>query len=359
VTTDRKRLAFQLAALLVVILLIVVFATRRRETSESSVEHRIAMGTLVSVTVSAPDARVRDAAMAAAFAEVDRVDSLTSRYFEGSDISRLNESAGGYAEQRVDPEVADIISASLAISKATDGAFDITIAPVVELWSVDEEGFEPPSPEAVARGLAHVDWRAVRVDTAACTVSAPPGTRLDLAGIAKGYAVDRAVSALLRAGVTTGVVDAGGDVGFAGTPPHPEGWYAGVQRPRGEGLLGVLLLDGGSVATSGDYQHYAIVDGVRYHHLLDPSTGYPARGVMSVTVAADHAITADALATAIFVMGAEKGMAFVERTPGVEALIVTGDGDDEGEILLSSGLEGRFTDTKDWRVEREGASEER
>jgi thiamine biosynthesis lipoprotein len=356
VTSDRKRLAYQLAALLLVVVLIVLFTVRRKDGGDGASEHRVAMGTLVSVTVTAPDAATRDSAIASAFKEIDRVDSLTTRYSDDSEIARLNAQVGGYTHEPIDPEVADIVSTSLSIAEATHGAFDITIAPVVELWPLDDEDFRPPSAAEISRALEHVDWRAVKVDTVRDTITAPPGTRLDLAGAAKGYAVDRAVAAIERAGVTRGVVDAGGDIGFAGTPPRPEGWYAGIQSPRGEGLLGVLLLDGGSVATSGDYQHFAVVDGVRYHHILNPSTGYPARGVMSVTVATDRAVRADALATAVFVLGPDAGLAFVEKTPGVEALIVTGDGDTEGEVLLSSGLEDRFTDTRDWAEIEPGES---
>jgi thiamine biosynthesis lipoprotein len=187
-----------------------------------------------------------------------------------------------------------------------------------------------------------VGWEAVRVDTAGGVLSVLPGTAIDLDGVAKGYAVDRATAALERMGVESGVVDAGGDVGFAGASPDPAGWRVGIKHPRRDGLLGVLRLDGGGVATSGDYQRCVFVDGVRYHHILDPGTGHPAGGMMSVTVCASRCMDADALATAVFVMGAERGMALVERTPGVEALVVTSDGDAMGEVLLSTGLVGRF-----------------
>ena len=351
-TADRKRLAFEVAALLLVVALVVTFMTRRRDDAGGAVEHRFAMGTLVSVTVTAPDPGQRSAAIASAFAEVEHIEALTTRYSEDSEVSRLNALEDGYVGERVDRDVAEIASLSLAVAEASGGAFDITVAPLVELWPLDDEDFVPPDDEAVTAALGSVNWRAVQVDTAASTMTVLPGTRLDLAGVAKGHAVDRAVAALERAGVESGVVDAGGDIGFAGTPPHPDGWYAGIKHPRAEGLLGVLRLDGGSVATSGDYQRCVTIGGVRYHHILDPSTGYPARGLVSVTVAANLAAEADALATAVFVLGADAGMELIENTPGAEALIVTGDGDDVGEILLSSGLSDRFTDIRGWeRVE--------
>ena len=167
---------------------------------------------------------------------------------------------------------------------------------------------------------------------------------IDLDGVAKGYAVDRAVAVLESMGIETGVVDAGGDVGFAGTPPGADGWRVGIQHPRQDGLLGVALLDGGGIATSGDYQRYAVVDSIRYHHILDPATGYPSRGVMSVTVATERAVDADALATAVFVLGPDEGLALIERTPGAEAVLVTGDADSVGRVLVSSGLKEKFVE---------------
>ena len=341
-TFDRKRLALEVAALLVVVALIVTFATRNRGDSDRHVDHRFMMGTIVSVTVVAPDADAGRAALEAAFDEIARVEALTTRYSGDSEISRLNALAGGYVEERVSREVAEVVAHALAVAEASGGAFDITVAPLMDLWAVSGGGLALPGESSILDALPRVDWSAVGVDTAFRTLTAAPGTELDLAGVAKGYAVDRAVAALGRAGVGAGVVDAGGDIGFVGTPPGAGGWRVGIKHPRTDGLLGVVTLDGGSVATSGDYQSFVIVDGVRYHHILDPSTGYPARGVMSVTVTAELAVDADALATALFVLGPEDGMDLIERMSGAEALFVTGDGDSVGEVLVSSGLVGRF-----------------
>jgi thiamine biosynthesis lipoprotein len=345
------------AALLVVVVLAVTFMTRRRVDTDDAVEHRFAMGTFVSVTVTSPDAAVRRDATTAAFAEVERIEALTTRYSEDSEVSRLNSLSEGYAGESVDPDVARLVEMSLDVAADSDGAFDITVAPLVELWPLDDEDFSLPDVEAVDEALLSVDWQAVQVDATTNTMTVLPGTRLDLAGVAKGYAVDRAAAALERAGVVRGMVDAGGDIGFVGTPPHEGWWYAGIKHPREEGLLGVVQLDGGSVATSGDYQRFVEVGGVRYHHIIDPSTGWPARGLVSVTVVSESCALADALATAVFVMGAERGMALIERTPGAEAVIATADGDDVGEVLLSSGLEDKFTDTRGWSTHELGQSE--
>jgi thiamine biosynthesis lipoprotein len=344
VAIGRKRLALEVAAFLVVVALIVTFTARRRDGSDRHVDHRFMMGTIVSVTVLTPDAQAGRAAIDAAFDEIARIEALTTRHSEDSEISRLNARVDGFAGEPVSREVAQVVSRSLAVARASSGAFDITVAPLVDLWTLDNEDFSVPRESAVSAALRSVDWSAVQVDTAARTLTVRQGIALDLDGVAKGYAVDRAVAVLEAMGIETGVVDAGGDVGFAGLPPGADAWRVGIKHPRQDGILGVALLDGGGIATSGDYQRYAFVDSVRYHHILDPATGYPARGVMSVTVATERAVDADALATAVFVLGPDEGMALIERTPGAAAIVVVGDGDSVGRVLVSSGLKDKFVE---------------
>ena len=340
----RKRLALEVAAFLVVVALIVAFAARKRSDSDRHVDHRFMMGTIVSVTVLTPDALAGRAAIDAAFDEIARVEALTSRYLQESEISRLNARTDGFAGARVSRDVAEIVSRSLAVAEASSGAFDITVAPLVDLWTFPEGDYALPDESYIRAALRTVNWRAVQVDVVESTLTVLPGTELDLAGVAKGYAVDRAVAVLEAMGVETAVVDAGGDVGFVGAPPDANAWRVGIKHPRADGLMGVVLVDGGSVATSGDYQNYFLMDGVRYHHILDPATGYPSRGIMSVTVATERAVDADALATAVFVLGPDEGLALIERTPGAAAVVVTGDGDSPGRVLVSSGLAGRFVE---------------
>jgi len=344
VAIGRKRLALELAAFLVVVALIVTFAARRRSDSDRHVDHRFMMGTIVSVTVLTPDAEEGRAAIDAAFDEIARIEALTTRYSEDSEIARLNARVEGFVAEPVSREVAEIVWRSLAVARASAGAFDITVTPLVDLWRLNDEDFSIPGESAIDAALRSVDWSAVQVDTATLTMTVLPGTTLDLDGVAKGYAVDRAVALLEEMGIETGVVDAGGDVGFVGTPTAADAWRVGIKHPRQDGLLGVVELSGGGIATSGDYQRYALVDGVRYHHILDPATGYPARGVMSVTVASERAVDADALATAVFVLGPDEGLALIERTPGAAAVVVTGDGDSVGRVLVSSGLGERFVE---------------
>jgi thiamine biosynthesis lipoprotein len=340
VIDSRKRLLGEILALVAVVALILAFSARwKRDAPPSRDEHRIMMGTIVSITVFAPDQDPAARAIEAAFGEVARVEALTTRYGPGSEVSRLNAAADGATAVPVSVELLGIVRRALDVSRLSGGAFDVTVGPIVDLWAFGDEGALPPR-EAIDAALPLVDYRKVLVDTAAGTIVMPAGAAIDLDGIAKGYAVDRAVAVLAEHGIASAIVDAGGDVGLLGRPPSGDAWRVGVKHPRSDGLLGVSL-DGGGVATSGDYQRYTVIGGERYHHLLDPATGYPARGVVSVTVAAETAMEADALATAIFVMGAERGVLLAEELPGVEALIVTGDGG-IGEILASSGFRGRF-----------------
>jgi thiamine biosynthesis lipoprotein len=358
---DGKRLLLEVVAFLVVVALIIVYTTRARrgdETNGATGDSRILMGTLVSVTIFGADEEPARGAIEAAFEEIGRIEALATTYSPASAVSVLNEASrsggpsrdGGttlLSEPEEAPSIADadlaaIVRCALEVSEASDGAFDVTVAPLVGLWRLGEGDFKPPCAETIARALSRVDYRLVSVD--GDRVELTGGAEINLDGVAKGYAVDRAVAVIAEAAVDAAIVDAGGDIGLLGASPHPEGWRVGIRHPRGDGLLGVLRLDGGGVATSGDYQRFEISDGVRQHHILDPSNGYPARGVVSVTIVAETSAVADALATAVFVMGAERGMALVERMDGVEVLIVTGD-EEIADVLLSSGLLGRYEDT--------------
>lgn len=337
---SQRRVAVSVIAVVVIAGLMLVFGARLRARPSRFTDHRLLLGTIVTVTVYAEDEGEALSAIEAAFEEIERIESITSRYRADSEISRLN--ARGPGEERVDIDrvVARIVGQSMALSEMTDGAFDVTIAPVIDLWPLNE-GMRLPDPDDLRDALSLVDYRKARVATHGRAITLPTDMALDLGGVAKGFAATRAIYVMTRAGVESGLVDVGGDVGLFGRPPDGSAWRVGIKHPREEGLIAVLSLDGGSVATSGDYQRYVMIDGVRYHHIIDPGTGYPARGVMSATVVTERGLDADALATAVFVMGAERGMALVERTEGVEAVLVTGEEAVE-DVLVSTGLRDRI-----------------
>jgi thiamine biosynthesis lipoprotein len=188
--------------------------------------------------------------------------------------------------------------------------------------------------------LSLVDYRKVLVDEDRSTVKlAAPGMQMDVSGIAKGYAVDRAIRVLKNAGIRNALVNAGGDICALGAPPGKKSWRIGIRHPRRSGdLLGILELKDKAVATSGDYENFLEVDGERYCHIVDTKTGRPVQGVMSVTVVADNTAEADALATAIFPLGADDGIKLIESLEGVDGIIVTGEEENDMEVLMSSGM---------------------
>ncbi|MBT9171780.1 MAG: FAD:protein FMN transferase [Syntrophomonadaceae bacterium] len=298
------------------------------------------MDTLVQSTVFAREASQGQHALEAAYQEMFRLERLLDRHHPGSEVTQINRAAGREPVP-VSPETLLIIEQALEYAVLTGGAFDITVGPLLRLWRFTDAGGRVPSAESLQAAAALVDFRQVVADRQAGSVFLRKnGAEIDLGGIAKGFVVDRAVEVLLRSGISSASVDAGGDIRLLGAKPDGSPWRIGVRHPRERrGIIAVLELEGCAVVTSGDYERYFLYGEVRYHHLLDPATGRPAGGLVSVTVVAPEATTADALSTAVFVLGRERGLALIESLPGIEALLVTA----ELEVVYSSGLAGKVT----------------
>jgi thiamine biosynthesis lipoprotein len=276
------------------------------------------MGTAFQVRVVTPDIAAGCAAIEAAFVEVAREEALFSEYRPTSDVSAINREAGS-APVRVDAEVFGVMQRSLWASRVTGGAFDMTFAGCGGLWSVRER--RVPDDESLAACMARVGYRKVRLDERESSAFLPEaGMRVGLGGIAKGYGVDRAVELLLARGFTNVVVDGGGDLRVEGADVDGP-WTVNIAHPRRPGeVFETLRIARGAVVTSGDYLRFFERDGVRYHHIIDPSTGRPASRSVAVTVIAPTATDADALATGLFVLGPERGLAVLANLPGIEAL---------------------------------------
>jgi FAD:protein FMN transferase len=290
------------------------------------------MGTRFAIRVVTRDETAAAEAIDAAFAEVARIESLISEWRDDSEISQVNRQAGGLATA-VGPELYEVVERSVRIGELTGGAFDVSFAGCAGLWSFRER--RRPSPDALAACLPAVDYRQIRLDPVAQTIRLlRADARLGLGGIGKGFGVDRAAAVLERHGFWNYVVDGGGDLRVSGR--HLERpWRIGIIDPRApDRLLCTLDVTSGAVVTSGDYERYFDQSGVRYHHILDPATGEPARRAIAVTVLAPDATLADALATGVFVLGPEAGLALVESLEGVEALIVAPD----SSVARSSGF---------------------
>lgn len=300
------------------------------------------MGSQLTLTAFVKDAAVADAAFAAVIAEFERLDGALSIWKPGSDILRVN-AAAGFHPVIVGPDTIAVLAAARQVSEWTHGKFDVTFGALSDVWKFDHDqnGHVPPS-DQIAPRRALIDFTAIQTDETARTVFLrKPGMRIHLGGIGKGYAVERAARLLRERDIRDFMIQSGGDL-YVGGLRLGLPWRLGIADPRQPSqIFGTLDVSNGAVSTSGDYERAFMKDGVRYHHLLDPATGLPARGCRSVTIVASDPLLADGLSTGVFILGPTEGMALVERLPDVDAIIVT----DRNEVLVSTGLQGQFKQT--------------
>jgi thiamine biosynthesis lipoprotein len=296
-------------------------------------ETRIHMDTVIQITASGPVGVNTKEAVDGAFGRIKRIERLLSKYDPGSEISRVNDLTAG-VPLPLSPETYSILNKALEISDKTGGAFDITVSPLVDIWRKYKMLERLPSEDEIDMARAITGPGLLSLDDAGSITLLKEGANIDLSGIAKGYAVDKAASFLRESGVKDAIIDAGGDIYCMGQKGRA-GWRVGVKDPRGNLFLGVLTLSDMAVATSGDYQRFFMIDGIRYSHIIDPKTGYPAKGApISVTIIADDCATADALATALSAMAPEAGLDLINGLDGVDAIIMNDTG---------SGVETRMT----------------
>lgn len=290
------------------------------------------MGTRIAVEVWQEDAGRAEAAIDAVIAEMHRIDELMSHYKPESQLSRINRDAAT-APVKVDAELAGLIARALEFSELSGGAFDITYASVGYLYDYRER--RHPSEAQIQAALPAISWRHVVVDREASTVRfLMPGVRIDLGGIAKGYAVDSSVQILRACGIRNGTVTAGGDSRILGDR-RGRPWVVGIRHPDDPSrVIARIPLEDAAISTSGDYERYFDEDGVRYHHIINPDTGKSATGVRSVTVIGPEAILTDGLSTSLFVLGPERGLALIDGREDVDAVIVR----DDGKVFYSKGL---------------------
>jgi len=276
-------------------------------------ELRILMGTFVEVV--SPE---RDAANIA-FEEIKRVEGMLSKYRSESEVSRLNRAG----KLNVSPEVVYIMKKAREFWQASGGAFDVSIGPLLDIWGFTDKQFRLPKNAEIEAAMRLVGFDKITIDEAAATVwFRASGMRIDLGAIAKGYAVDCAVRRLREKGVKSCVINAGGDIYCLGDR-FGKSWTVAVRDPYSKGNVEHLKLKDNAVATSGDYEQFFLVGDKRYSHIFDPRTGYPAdTGIASVTVIAPDCLTADALATAIIVLGQKDADKLVQKFPGVELRII-------------------------------------
>lgn len=324
---DKPWVTVTLAAVVVAISIV-----SRPSLAEWLGDSRAMMGTEVSVHLWHESAEDGLAVVEDAFDEVTRIEELMSTYIESSEISQINRAAAE-APVAAGDELIQLILRSLDISMLTRGAFDITYDSVGQYYDFRER--QRPDAETIEEELKRIDYRLVEVDRLAGTVRfLAPGVRINLGGIAKGYAVERAVSLLRSRGIRHAIVTAGGDSRLLGDRLG-QPFMVGIRDPRKDDEVALTIpLEDEAISTSGDYERYFEEDGQRYHHIIEPATGLPASGVHSATIVGPDAVLTDALSTSVFVLGVDQGLTLISTLPDYEGIVI----DADGRLFYSDGL---------------------
>ena len=316
-------------------LLSVLFLSGCTEKSKMYKESRVLMDTYCTITVVSPEKETARDAIEAGFAEIKKLEILLNYFSDKSEITAVNRAAGS-RPVKVSRETMDMMKKTIDISERTNGVFDPTIAPVISLWKFSKNMSNPsiPSGSAISKAVRLVDYRKIKMDYDTSEIFLEDkDMELDLGGIAKGYAADRAVDAIKAKGIRAALVAVAGDIRGFGLNTSGQAWRVGIQNPRPEtdsekpweDIFASLYLGNMAISTSGDYQRFFIKGGRRFHHILDTETGFPAESdLVSVSVIAPEGYVADSLSTAVFVIGLEKGLSFLESA-GLDGILVNAD----------------------------------
>jgi len=312
-------------------------------------ENRVMMDTFCTITVVSASEEKAKEAIEAGFGEIKRMETLFNNFSPDSEISIVGKSAG-VKPAGVSKETLDLIEKTIDISEMTDGAFDPTVAPVLKLWRFSGRPANPaiPAGDAIEDARELVDYRKIKTDGAASEIFLErKGMELDLGGIAKGYAADKAVEAIKAEGIRAALVAIAGDIRGYGLSATGKPWKVGIQDPRPvnpdsekpwEDIFASVYLKDSAISTAGDYQRFFMKNGKRYHHIIDPKTGYPSEsGLISVSVIAPEGYISDGIDTAVLVLGAEKGMKLLESM-NIDGILV----DSQKRVFITKGLKGKI-----------------
>ena len=269
-------------------------------------------------------------------AEVKRIENLISDWIPTTPISEINRNAG-LKPIKVDKELFDLVERAIKMSVITDGAFDISYASMDKIWKFDGSMKQMPSADAIKKSVAKVGYKNIILDKAESTIFLKlDGMKLGLGGIGQGYIADKVKELLKSKGVVSGIINVSGDISTWGRLPNGDQWKIGIKNPMNKDkIFAMFPLEDTAVETSGSYEKFVILNGVRYSHIIDTRTGYPAQGLVSVSVFAKTTEIADALATGVFVLGKDKGMELVNRLPGIGCIMV----DDTGKVFSSKNID--------------------
>lgn len=294
------------------------------------------LGSPFEITVVASDSILGNQYTDMAIAEVKRIENLISDWIPTSQISKVNQNAG-IAPVQVDKEVYDLVERAIAISKLTSGAFDISYASMDRIWKFDGSMKEMPTPEAIKKSVEKVGYQNIILNPQNTSIFLKnKGMKLGLGGIGQGYIADKIKALLQIKGCKSGLVNVSGDINTWGTQPDGKSWTVGIVNPMNKNkVFATFPLEDSAVETSGSYEKYVTFNGKRYSHIIDPRTGYPASGIISVSVFAKQTELADALATGIFVLGIDVGLDLINQLNGIGCIIV----DDKGNIHVSKNID--------------------
>ncbi len=293
------------------------------------------MGSRFDITVVAQNEEIGYINIEEAIAEISRIEKLISSWDPDSETSLINKNAG-IKPVKVSDELFKLIERAKVVSEITDGAFDISYASMDEVWKFDGSMTHPPTPAEIKRSIARVGYKKIILNSELGTVFLKDvGMKIGFGGIGKGYAADRTKELLISKQVKAGIINASGDLTTWGTKASGEKWLIGIANPLSkEKIFSWVPVVESSVATSGNYEKFVTFNGTKYSHIIDPRTGYPTSGINSVSIFSKSAELCDALATAVFIMGRDSGLAFIDQLPGTEAIIV----DSNNKIFKSSGI---------------------
>ncbi|MBP6127263.1 FAD:protein FMN transferase [Flavobacterium sp.] len=294
------------------------------------------LGSPFEITVVAKDTVEGNFYVNLAVNEVKRIENLISDWIPTTQISQVNQNAG-IVPIKVNNEVFELVERALKISKLTDGAFDISYASMDKIWKFDGSMKEMPSPEAIKKSVERIGYEKIILDTKNKTIFLKnSGMKLGLGGIGQGYIADKVKEVLQAKGCTAGIVNVSGDINTWGSQIDGKPWTVGIVNPVNKNkVFATFPLVDSAVETSGSYEKYVTFNNIRYSHIIDPRSGYPATGIVSVSVFAKQTEIADALATGVFVLGVEVGLNLINQLKGIECIIV----DDKGKIFTSKGID--------------------
>jgi len=301
---------------------------------------RPAMGTLVSMTLCSDD-EVKAAGVAEeAFLEIERLEDLLSNWKPGSEVSLINRSVATHWV-KVSPETYEVITQGIHLSGDSNGSFDVSVGALRRIWKMNDKP-RVPSPDEIKATLPSVDFTQIQLDPITLSVSLKMvGMSIDLGGVAKGYILEKAYKTLRRLGIDNGLIDGGGDVYCWGLKPDGSKWEIGVANPLApESCMAILKVTNKAVFTSGDYERNFKEKGTTYHHIFNPKTGYPAKLCHGVTVIGDTIPDVNGLSSTTFILGPSEGLRFLQKHPGIEAVIVT----EQGEVITTPAFKVKYPD---------------